>query len=449
MAYQALARKYRPNKLSEVIGQDHVVKALANALATERLHHAYLLAGTRGVGKTTLARILAKCLNCFEGISPEPCDKCESCVGLRDESFLDFLEVDAASKTGVDDTRAMLEDVQYLPRKGRFKVYLIDEVHMLSASSFNVLLKTLEEPPAHVKFILATTNPKRVLPTVLSRCLQFQLRNISPEEISGQLATILEREKITFDSETLESIGRASQGSMRDALSITDQAIARCGAHLDIASVVDMLGTARMDEVALLLSRLAAKDREGLFKVTQDLAERSIDFSEVMDGLATSMHDLALSESTKKPLDGPLNELLGTFDRAWLQTAYQILIMGGRDLQYAPSPQVGFQMTLIRLLDFLPISEVIEPARSTTPRTDYPRTEATRQSPPSQPIAQKNRAITTSGSQHSSSQDRQTAKTTEAESRPDVKKSEQPEIVKQILSVSGGKVISVEPISTE
>ncbi|MCY4657878.1 MAG: DNA polymerase III subunit gamma/tau [Gammaproteobacteria bacterium] len=370
MAYQVLARKFRPNQLGEVVGQDNVVKALTNALITNRLHHAYLFTGTRGVGKTTLARILAKCLNCELGVTANPCGVCESCRSIQDGSFLDLHEVDAASRTGVEDTRAMLENVQWMPTTGRYKVYLIDEVHMLSTASFNSLLKTLEEPPDHVKFILATTNPKKVLATVLSRCLQFHLRNISPPEIAEQLIKILGQEEITYDEESVKSIARASQGSMRDALSITDQAIARCGDHLDTETVVDMLGTARSDEVILLLTKLAEGDREGLFSVVQDLASRSVDFADVLDALAIALHDLAMCVSTGAKLSNDLDAFSEKFDAVWLQSGYQILIMGGRDLQYAPSPQVGFEMTMIRLFDFAPHTAKPNPVerKSTNPK---------------------------------------------------------------------------------
>ena len=354
MAYQVLARKYRPNVLGEVIGQDNVVKALENALATNRLHHAYLFTGTRGVGKTTLARILAKCLNCGDGITATACGKCDACNDINEGNFVDLLEIDAASRTGVDDTRSMLENVQYMPSQGRFKIYIIDEVHMLSAASFNALLKTLEEPPDHVKFILATTNPQKVLPTVLSRCLQFNLRNISADEVRAQLARVLESEEVTFDAEALTAVARASQGSMRDALSITDQAIARCGSHLETQVVVDMLGTARSDEVLLLLDTLARGDRTGLFAVTTGLAERSVDFADVMQGLGTAFHELAMSAATQSKVQSEFADFAGKFEPNWLQQAYQILIMGGRDLQYAPNPQIGFEMTMIRLLDFAP-----------------------------------------------------------------------------------------------
>ena len=382
MSYRVLARKYRPDQLDQVVGQEHVVEALSNALSLNRLHHAYLFTGTRGVGKTTLARILAKCLSCEEGIAAISCSKCDACLEISDGTFVDLIEIDAASRTGVDDTRAMLENVQYMPTKGRFKIYLIDEVHMLSVASFNALLKTLEEPPEHVKFILATTNPQRVLPTVLSRCLQFHLRNISPEEVANHLSDILQKEKITFDQGALNAIAKASQGSMRDGLSITDQAIARCGEHLDVETIVDMLGTARTDEVTLLLSTLVDGDRKRLFEVISDLAGRSVDFSDVMNGLETAMHDLAMAVAAQIKPPVELEPFESSFEPDWLQSAYQILIMGSRDLQYAPSPQIGFEMTMIRLLDFMPLGENEQPVETPVqPVTTQPVRESQTREP--------------------------------------------------------------------
>ena len=442
MSYRVLARKYRPDQLDQVIGQEHVVEALSNALSLNRLHHAYLFTGTRGVGKTTLARILAKSLSCEEGIAAISCGQCDACLEISDGTFVDLIEIDAASRTGVDDTRAMLENVQYMPTKGRFKIYLIDEVHMLSVASFNALLKTLEEPPEHVKFILATTNPQRVLPTVLSRCLQFHLRNISSEEIANHLSHILHKEKITFDQGALDAIAKASQGSMRDGLSITDQAIARCGDHLNVETIVDMLGTARTDEVTLLLSTLAEGDRKRLFKVISDLAGRSIDFSDVMNGLETAMHDLAIAAAAQIKPPVELESFESSFEPGWLQSAYQILIMGSRDLQYAPSPQIGFEMTMIRLLDFMPLGEdeqsVETPVQPTATkpvqglRTREPR------SAPTQSVSTDNRQKT-----------REEQDITQSSVESSMENIELPDDVRALKETFDAEIIRVTPLEVE
>ena len=442
MSYRVLARKYRPDQLDQVIGQEHVVEALSNALSLNRLHHAYLFTGTRGVGKTTLARILAKSLSCEEGIAAISCGQCDACLEISDGTFVDLIEIDAASRTGVDDTRAMLENVQYMPTKGRFKIYLIDEVHMLSVASFNALLKTLEEPPEHVKFILATTNPQRVLPTVLSRCLQFHLRNISSEEIANHLSDILQKEKITFDQGALDAIAKASQGSMRDGLSITDQAIARCGDHLNVETIVDMLGTARTDEVTLLLSTLAAGDRKRLFEVISDLAGRSIDFSDVMNGLETAMHDLAIAAAAEIKPPVELESFERSFDPGWLQSAYQILIMGSRDLQYAPSPQIGFEMTMIRLLDFMPLGEDEHPVEtSVQPTTTKPvqglRTREPR-SAPTQSVSTDNRQKT-----------REEQDITQSSVESSTENIELPDDVRALKETFDAEIIRVTPLEVE
>lgn len=439
MSYRVLARKYRPDLLDQVIGQEHVVEALSNALSLNRLHHAYLFTGTRGVGKTTLARILAKSLSCEEGVSAHPCGRCDACLGISDGTFVDLLEIDAASRTGVDDTRAMLENVQYMPTQGRFKIYLIDEVHMLSVASFNALLKTLEEPPEHVKFILATTNPQRVLPTVLSRCLQFHLRNISPDEIETQLSHILKQEEITFDQDALSAIAKSSQGSMRDGLSITDQAIARCGDHLDVETIVDMLGTARSDEVALLLSTLADGDRKKMFEAINDLASRSVDFSDVMNGLETAIHDLAIAAAAQIKTPIELESFEDSFEPSWLQSAYQILIMGSRDLQYAPSPQIGFEMTMIRLLDFMPLEENERVATS----SDQPaRTKPTQEMPTREPIPASPQTLTTANRDESKS----VQETIQSSNENPADSIELPEDVRALKETFDAEIIRVTPI---
>ena len=377
MSYQVLARKYRPRSFDDVVGQEHAVRALVNALDKDRLHHAYLFAGTRGTGKTTIARILANCLNCERGVSSSPCGECGPCTEIIEGRFIDLIEVDAASRTGVDDTRDLLNNVQYLPTRGRFKVYLIDEVHMLSTSSFNALLRTLEEPPPHVKFLLATTEPRKVPMTVLSRCLQFNLKNILPDVISEHLRSVLTHESFESDDVSLNVIARAADGSLRDALSIADQAVSYCGGSLVGDRVAEMLGTVRADEVTRLLEALADGDRVALFKCSNELASRAADLADVLDNLQRAFHELAMAHATGTKPEGDLDKFAERFSSQWIQLAYQTCLMGGRDMQYAPDPKVGFEMTMIRLLDFEPASERIDPTpqesggnRSVTKKND-------------------------------------------------------------------------------
>lgn len=355
MTYQVLARKYRPGTLAEVVGQPQTVKALVNAFDRQQLHHAYLFSGTRGVGKTTLARIIAKCLNCETGVTSTPCGICANCVAIADGSFVDLIEVDGASRNKVEETRDLLEDISYLATMGTYKVYIIDEVHALSDSSFQTLLKSLEEPPEHVKFVLATTNPDKVPVTVRSRCIQFHLRTMSIETIDEHLRTVLDKESIGYDDASVRTLARLGQGSMRDALSLTDQAIALCGTDLNEASVVEMLGCAPQNDVAVLLENLVSRDRDSLFGTVSELVARGVDFSEVLAGLESGVHALAMAKATSTSPGDTLVSLLDRCDTAWLQQAYQVLIMGGRDMQYAPEPRVGFEMTMLRLLDFVPI----------------------------------------------------------------------------------------------
>lgn len=369
MAYVVLARKYRPREFQDVRGQDHTVKALVNALDFDRLHHAYLFSGTRGVGKTTLARIFANCLNCEEKISSTPCGDCTACEGFQKGNYPDMYEVDAASRTGVDDMRKLLENVHYSPNVGRFKVYLIDEVHMLSTASFNALLKTLEEPPSHVKFIFATTDPKKVPLTVLSRCLQFHLRNIEPTVIKEQLESTLTKENIPFDEDSLQLLSRSAQGSMRDALSLTDQAISHGGGSVAIDRVVEMLGTVRTDEVSEILHLLIRGNRKSTLEFVDRLSKQAVSFADLLENLQRSIHEIALAQITGQTDTEQLQVFLGKFSAEWLQVAYQILVVGTRDLKYAPDHKVGFEMTLLRLLDF-------EPVIDTTPeQTPIPQEE--------------------------------------------------------------------------
>ena len=356
MSYLVLARKYRPRTFHEVRGQDHTVRALVNSLDHDRLHHAYLFSGTRGVGKTTLGRTLANCLNCEQGVSSTPCGRCDCCNSFRDGNFIDLIEVDAASRTGVEDMRQLLENANLRPSMGRFRVYLIDEVHMLSASSFNALLKTLEEPPEHVKFILATTDPKKIPVTVLSRCLQFHLKNIPSETIQNQLSEILVNEDVAAEVEALDVIGRAADGSLRDALSITDQAISHGGGKLTLANVSEMLGTARTDEVAKVLDLILAGDRKGVIEFTQEMATQAVNYGDLINSLQRAIHAISMFKITEQMADQSLIRFGDKFSPEWLQVAYQILLIGMRDLRYAPDHRIGFEMTMLRLLDFEPVA---------------------------------------------------------------------------------------------
>lgn len=351
MSYTVLARKLRPDRFSALVGQDHVVRALTHGLDHDRLHHAYLFTGTRGVGKTTIARILAKSLNCEQGVSSNPCGECSRCREVAENRFVDLIEVDAASRTGVDDTRELLDNAQYLPTVGRYKVYLIDEVHMLSKAAFNALLKTLEEPPEHVKFLLATTDPKKVPVTVLSRCLQFQLKNLAWEAISTYLAQVLVDEAIESDAQALELIARAARGSMRDALSLTDQAIAYGQGSVTGDDVATMLGAVGRDEVGALMTALSSGEASQVLPLVAELAQRSADFEEVLGGLIEAFHRLAVELSLGEVVDAD-------FSAEEVQLNYQIGVMGLRDLQIVPDPRLGFEMTLLRMLAFAPAGSV-------------------------------------------------------------------------------------------
>lgn len=384
MSYLVLARKYRPRTFHEVRGQDHTVRALINALDHDRLHHAYLFSGTRGVGKTTLGRILANCLNCEQGVGSTPCGKCSCCIAFREGNFIDLIEVDAASRTGVEDMRQLLENANLRPAAGRVRVYLIDEVHMLSSSSFNALLKTLEEPPEHVKFILATTEPKKIPVTVLSRCLQFHLKNISPETIRNQLEEVLNNEQVSAESEALDVISRAADGSMRDALSITDQAISHGAGALTVANVSDMLGTARTNEVTAILELIAVGDRNGVIEFTQELASRSVNYSDLLASLQRAIHAMSMFKVTGQLVDESLVQYAEKLSAEWLQVAYQILLIGTRDLRFAPDHRIGFEMTMLRLLDFEPVEAypVSEPSELRTTHSNVSSPQETVSSKP-------------------------------------------------------------------
>jgi DNA polymerase-3 subunit gamma/tau len=360
MSYLVLARKWRPKTFSETVGQRHVVQALVNALESERLHHAYLFAGTRGVGKTTIARILAKALNCETGVTAEPCGECSACREIDEGRFVDLIEVDAASKTKVDDTRDLLDNVQYAPARGRFKVYLIDEVHMLSKSSFNALLKTLEEPPPHVKFLLATTDPQKLPVTVLSRCLQFNLTRLAPALIQERLAMICEAESIEAEGAALTAIARAADGSLRDALSLLDQAIAFCGGKVAAEPVAKMLGTIDRDHVNRLIRCLAAGDAAAVLEAMSDIDQQFPDYSRLLEDLARVLQKIAVcqvvgSVDDEDELGGEsVSELSSALAPADVQLFYQTALIGRRDLHLAPDPKSGAQMTLLRMLAFRP-----------------------------------------------------------------------------------------------
>lgn len=355
-----LARKWRPKTFTELVGQAHVVRALSNALTQNRLHHAYLFTGTRGVGKTTIARILAKALNCADGVTATPCGHCAACQAIDSGNFADLIELDAASNTQVDAMRDLMDNLQYSPVYGRYKVYLIDEVHMLSKSAFNAMLKTLEEPPAHVKFILATTDPQKIPVTVLSRCLQFCLKQITPALIIARLTDILAAEQIRADQTALKLLAHAARGSMRDALSLLDQAIAFCNNCVEEAGTRAMLGVVNQDYLFALLQGLVQKDGIKLLAITDELEATGVSFDSVLQDLAAWLHQIALAQTVPQAIDEALPQcdqlfaLAGQFSREDVQLFYQIALHGRQDLGLAPDEYSGFSMTLLRMLAFLP-----------------------------------------------------------------------------------------------
>jgi DNA polymerase-3 subunit gamma/tau len=373
MSYLVLARKWRPKSFAEMVGQEHVLRALVNALDSGRLHHAFLFTGTRGVGKTTLSRILAKSLNCEVGVSSRPCGACGACREIDEGRFVDLIEVDAASRTKVDDTRELLDNVQYMPTRGRYKVYLIDEVHMLSGHSFNALLKTLEEPPPHVKFLFATTDPQKLPVTVLSRCLQFNLKRLTPSLIAERMRRILDAEKLPYEPPAVALVAKAADGSMRDGLSLLDQLLAFGGGAVREPEARAMLGTIDRAQVEGLLDRLAAVDGAGLLARAAAMDEFAPDYAQVLDELALLLQRCALRQVVPDSPVGDefaaevvedLSARLGPED---LQLYYQIAIQGKRDLDLAPEPRAGFEMVLLRMLAFRPVVGAAQPSSDTPP----------------------------------------------------------------------------------
>ena len=359
MSYQVLARKWRPRDFGSLVGQEHIVRALRHALEQKRLHHAYLFTGTRGVGKTTLARILAKCLNCETGVTAEPCGKCAACVEIDAGRFVDLLEVDAATNTRVEEMRQLLETAQYTPTRGRFKVYVIDEVHQLSGHAFNSMLKTLEEPPEHVKFILATTDPQKIPVTVLSRCLQFNLKQMPPAAIAAHLAKVLDAEKIAHEADALPALARAAAGSMRDALSLLDQAIAHGAGKVAAAGVREMLGAIDQSYLVRLVECIAAGDAADAAAIADEMQARSLSFDGALAGLASLLLRVALAQSAPEALEqdaerAVADALAAKLDAESVQLYYQMALQGREDLPLAPDEHAGFLMTVLRMLAFRP-----------------------------------------------------------------------------------------------
>jgi len=378
MAYQVLARKWRPNNFTELVGQEHVSRSLIHALQHDRLHHAYLFTGTRGVGKTTVARILAKAINCENLQDSNPCGVCPVCQDFEQGRFMDLIEVDAASRTKVEDTRDLLDNAQYAPNQGRYKVYLIDEVHMLSGHSFNALLKTLEEPPPHVKFLLATTDPHKIPVTVLSRCLQFNLKRLLPEQIAKQMHYILDQEQITFEPAAIALLSRAADGSMRDGLSLLDQAIVYGSGSVNLVDITGMLGTVAQQPIDDILRALAKFDAKALLATVNEIAELTPDFADILQQVLRVLHRVALVQQMPEFVDHEfdqalLTELAQTLSAEDVQLFYQIGLIGQRDLPLAPDPRSGFEMVLLRMLTFRPqsadASPVIASAKTATAPT--------------------------------------------------------------------------------
>ena len=388
MSYLVLARKWRPRRFAELVGQEHVVRALTNALETGRVHHAFLFTGTRGVGKTTIARIFAKSLNCERGASSDPCGECETCLAIDAGRYIDLLEIDAASNTGVDDVRELIDNAQYMPSRGRTKVYLIDEVHMLSKAAFNALLKTLEEPPGHVKFLLATTDPQKLPVTVLSRCLQFNLKRLDQEQIRGQVAKILAAEGIAAEDGAVQLLAKAADGSLRDGLSLLDQAIAYTGGRLEESSVAAMLGTVDRTRVGALLDAIADGDGGRMLGEVAKLAEFAPDWGDALDALAATLHRIQVKQlvpDVAVEADGvDAGEFASKLRPELVQLWYQMALDGRRELPLAPAPRAGFEMTLLRMLAFRPDSNSAQVAATPVPNATA---STSRPAPPAAPRA--------------------------------------------------------------
>jgi len=359
MTYQVLARKYRPQNFQEIVGQEHVVQALVNGLENDRLHHAFLFTGTRGVGKTTLARVLAKALNCLEGVSGNPCGICQHCQEIKNGEFIDLIEVDAASRTGVDDTRTLLENVQYAPNKGQYKIYLIDEVHMFSKSSFNALLKTLEEPPEHVKFLLATTEPDKLPVTVLSRCLQFNLKRLTQKQIGDHLKSLLEKESVNYDDQAIQLIARVADGSMRDALSLMDQSLAFGAGQIQFEEIRAMLGTIEQSHVTELLKLIAANEAAVTVDKLEWLHDMSVDYTQLLEDFCLLLHEISLVQILGRVTGGShfdlseLKQFAGQIQSESIQWYYQLVVVALEQISFTPSKKVSFETAIIRMLAFV------------------------------------------------------------------------------------------------